>query len=107
MTQFIKFIDDARDQNKKILIFEDGSKFYDFCFKKDGDILLNPHKNGYSWNMLKEFEGNYDSFLNTIIRFVDVNDEKAKIYLSDILLNIEKMVTTQLAENFAYKIRGL
>jgi hypothetical protein len=100
MIEFKKSLDDARAKNKRIVIFEDGSKFYDFCFKKDVDILLNPYKNGYSWDMLNEFNGDYISFIKIIIQAANINEEKTKIYLNHMLLNIEKMtpvITTSIA----------
>jgi type IV secretory pathway TraG/TraD family ATPase VirD4 len=102
MTQFAKFLNDVRAKNRKIVIFEDSSQFYDSCFKEDTDILLNPRKNGYSWDMLGEFEGDYNSFLDTIIQSADVND--AKIYLGNILLNIEKMTQTVTTSNVLEKL---
>jgi type IV secretory pathway TraG/TraD family ATPase VirD4 len=90
-TQIAKFLDDARAKNKKVVIFEDGSKFYDFCFQKDIDILLNPFKNGYSWDMLGEFEGDFAFFLKAIIQAANISEKNAEIYLSNILLNMEKM----------------
>jgi type IV conjugative transfer system coupling protein TraD len=90
-TQIAKFLDDARAKNKKIIIFEDGSKFYDSCFKKDTDFLLNPFKDGYSWDMLEEFEGDYISFIKAIMQAANISEENAEIYLSNMLLNMEKM----------------
>lgn len=94
MMQIANFLNDARAKNRKIAIIENGCEFYDFCFKKDVDILLNPHKNGYSWDMLNEFDGDSDSFLDTIISLADVNDKKAKMYLSDMLLNMKKTTSS-------------
>jgi hypothetical protein len=78
--------------------FEDGSKFYDSCFQKDRDILLNPKReNGLAWDMLAEFDGDCVSFIETIIQAAHVDEADGKeteIYLADMLLNIEKTTSS-------------
>jgi hypothetical protein len=98
IVQTAKFLDDARSKNKRVVVFEDGSKLYDACFQEGHDILLNPKKdNGYAWDMLGEFEGNYVRFIETIIELVNMTEEEKKeteIYLAEVLLNIEKFTST-------------
>jgi type IV conjugative transfer system coupling protein TraD len=103
-TQIAIFLDDARAKNKKIVIFEDGLKFYNSCAKKDIDILLNPFKNGYSWDMFEEFEDDCISFMETIIQAANINEEKTKIYLSYMLLNMEKMTSQITTSDLLQKI---
>jgi type IV conjugative transfer system coupling protein TraD len=79
-TPIAKFLDDARAKNKRIIVFEDGSKFYDSCFRKDCDILLNPKRDdGFAWDMLGEFEGNYLKFADALIKSADIDGEKLAI----------------------------
>jgi hypothetical protein len=95
-TPIAKFLDDARAKNKRVIVFEDGSKFYDSCFRPDCDILLNPKKdNGCAWDMLGEFEGNYLKFADVLIKSADLDEEKLAIaeeYLFKILSNVPHIV---------------
>jgi hypothetical protein len=97
-TQIAKFLDDACAKNKRVIVFEDGSKFYDSCFRKDCDVLLNPKRDdGFAWDMLGEFEGNYVRFTETLINSAEIEEENRKeveICLADILLNMEKLIST-------------
>jgi hypothetical protein len=95
--QLAKFLEDARSKNKRVVVFEDGSKLHNTCFQKDHDILLNPKKGGYAWDMLGEFDGNYARFIETIIGLANMTEEDTKeteIYLAEVLLNIEKITST-------------
>jgi hypothetical protein len=93
--QIAKFLDDARSKNRRVVVFEDGSKFYDSCFQKDRDTLLNPKKeNGLAWDMLAEFE-DYLRFVNFIIESSDIAPERQSVaeeYLLKILSNLPRIL---------------
>ncbi|MDR0581021.1 MAG: type IV secretion system DNA-binding domain-containing protein, partial [Holosporaceae bacterium] len=96
-TPIAKFLDDARAKNKRVVVFEDGSKFYDSCFLSDCDILLNPkQENGRAWDMLGEFEGNYLKFADVLIKSADMDEERlavAEEYFFKVLSNIHLLMT--------------
>ena len=51
-----KFLEETRRKNKRVVVFEDGSRLYDACFQEGVDVLLNPRNGGLAWNMLGEFD---------------------------------------------------
>jgi hypothetical protein len=82
--------------NRRVIVFEDGSKLYDACFAQDKDILLNPAKGGYSWDILSEFEGNYLELAKFFIELSDANSEDLSVteeYLFKFFSNLELIVT--------------
>jgi hypothetical protein len=72
-----QFLEDARALNKRVVVFEDGSKYYDACFKKDRDILLNPKHGGRAWDMLGEFEGNYPQLTKLLVESTEFTEDEA------------------------------
>jgi hypothetical protein len=74
IAQVAKFLDDARSKNRRVVVFEDGSKLYDTCFQKSRDILLNPKKDGgHAWDMLGESKTSFRESRNCIIYATKIN----------------------------------
>jgi hypothetical protein len=62
---------------------------------QDKDILLNPAKGGYFWDILSEFEGNYVSLTKTLIESVDFSEEEkseTEKYFFKMFAHINKII---------------
>lgn len=83
----------VRTKNEKAVVFEDGSSLYKACFKKESDILINPNKeNGYSWNVLKDFDNDYGLLTQALIGKFDERDSKdAQRYLMTVFMNMNNI----------------
>jgi hypothetical protein len=107
-TQIAEFLENVRIQNKRVVVFEDGSKFYDSYFQKDCDILLNPQKDGgYAWDMLGEFDGNYLEFAKTIIAASDMDEKdrkNAEAYFFKMFSNLPQLVENATTSNVLNKL---
>ena len=89
----------TRKLNKKVIVFENDSKFYDAYFKEETDIILNPHKkDGYAWDMLDELDRDYIRFVQAITDIAELeNDDKKTVErcFFKILSRMDKMLPNQ------------
>jgi hypothetical protein len=91
-----KFLEDARALNKRVVLFEDGSKYCDAFFEQGKDILLNPKRGGCAWDMLAEFGGDYLRLVKVLIDLSDISDDDRSIaedYLLTAFSNLDRIVT--------------
>jgi hypothetical protein len=106
--QAVKFLDEARSENRRVVVFEYNSRLYNACFQKDRDILLNPKKDdGYSWDILGELEGNYLAFTKAMIRSSELNEEdqkNAEEYFFTVLSNLPQLVSNITTINILNKL---
>jgi len=90
-----ELLTEARRLNRKVIVFENDSRFYDACFKEGTDILLNPHKeNGRTWNILKEFDEDYEILTQILTaKFNEKDLKNAQRYLMTVFMNMDNIFT--------------
>lgn len=102
LSELSRFLQIARSQNTKIVVFEDDSKLYDACFDNNYDILLNhQHKNGYNWDVLDEYQDNFLQLSKTIVNLVDFTGNEDQIteqYLFKMFSHINDIPYTSTAD---------